>query len=170
MVPSVNAPSSEVEPAADAELALERLDHLLRPGEPARDVRADLDARPPDGLEVVLVVEGRDREAVRGREVERVGDLADRVRRQPAAVLLLCEPERGHDRRQRVGIPLPQLLDLGGDAHRSASPMTGSSEPPAAIRSAMRSSCTIVAVACSAAKLGARNFTRHGRAPPSETR
>src|SRR4029079_1023623 len=67
----------------DAELALERLDDLLRPGEPARDVRAHLDVGSPDGLEVVLVVERRDGEAVRGRELERVGDLADGVRREP---------------------------------------------------------------------------------------
>ena len=95
-MPSVYAPSSDVEPADDAELALERLDHLLRARERARDVRADLDHASPDGLEVELVVEGRDRHAVGGRELERVRDLADRVRREPAAVLLLGEPERRH--------------------------------------------------------------------------
>src|SRR6188474_1120343 len=64
----------------DAELTLECLEYLLRAGESTRDVRADLDVRPADRLEVVLVVEGGDRQAVRGREVERVGDLADRIR------------------------------------------------------------------------------------------
>ena len=52
---------------------------------------AHLPVRAADRLEVVLVVEGRDRQAVRGREVECAGDLADRVRRQPPAVLGLRE-------------------------------------------------------------------------------
>src|SRR5262245_57564191 len=47
----------------DSELALERLHDLLRAGERARDIRADLDPSAADGLEEVLVVEGRDREA-----------------------------------------------------------------------------------------------------------
>src|SRR5688572_10681403 len=152
-----------------AELTLERLHDLLRTRERARDVRAHLDHAPSHRLEAVLVVERRDREAVRGRELECVRDLADGVRREPAAVCLLGETEGRHDSRERVGVLLAELLHLRA-GHLSASPMTGSSEPPAAIRSAMRSPCTMVAVAWSAAKLGARNFTRHGLAPPSETR
>src|SRR6185295_8212148 len=57
----------------DAELTLECLEYLLCAREPTRDVRADFDMRPADRLEVELVVEGRDRQAVRGREVERFG-------------------------------------------------------------------------------------------------
>src|SRR6478672_6309815 len=38
----------------DSELPLERLDHLLRSGERAGDVRAHLDVRAADGLEVIL--------------------------------------------------------------------------------------------------------------------
>ena len=154
-----------------AELALERLEHLLRAGERAGDVRAHLDHAPPDGLEVVLVVEGRDREAVGGRELERVGDLADRVGREPAAVVLLREPQRGHDRRQRVGYCLRSFCDLRADG--SSVGVSHDRVERAADRDEVGdrgSPCTIVAVACSAAKLGARNFTRHGRAPPSETR
>src|SRR5262249_23310619 len=130
----------------------------------------DLDA--PARLEPELVVERRDREAVGRCDVEGLRNLAQRVRRKPAAMLFLCEPEGRHDRRAPLGIELAELLDAVVErrAHLSASPITGSSEPAAAIRSAISCSCTTVAVACSAAKLGARNFTRHGRGPPSETR
>jgi hypothetical protein len=48
--------------------------------------------------------------------------------------------------------------------------MTGSSDAATAIRSAIAVPRTHVAVACRAARLGARNFTRHGFGPPSETR
>src|SRR3954452_428934 len=71
--------SAQAEPAvlgrlagADAELALERLHHVLRAAHAARDVRADLDVPGADGLEVEHVVERCDREAVRRRQVERV--------------------------------------------------------------------------------------------------
>ena len=47
--------------------------------------------------------------------------------------------------------------------------MTVSSEPTIAIMSAISASLMHVAVAWSATKLGARNFTRHGFGPPSET-
>src|SRR5436309_15490280 len=65
----------------DPELGLERLEHLLRPDERAGHIRADLDDRPPDGLEMEHVVERRDGLAVRGRVAERVGDLTERLRR-----------------------------------------------------------------------------------------
>src|SRR5216110_3163383 len=51
--------------SGDSEFALERLHDLLRAGERAGDVRAYLDPRAADRLEVVLVVEGGDRAAVR---------------------------------------------------------------------------------------------------------
>jgi len=44
-----------------------------------------------------------------------------------------------------------------------------SSEPTIAIMSAIRASDMQVAVASSATNDGARNFTRHGFGPPSET-
>jgi len=47
--------------------------------------------------------------------------------------------------------------------------MTPSSDPTTATMSATRVSWTHVAVAWSAANDGARNFTRHGFGPPSET-
>jgi hypothetical protein len=70
--------------------------------------------------------------------------------RQPAAVLLLCEPERRQDGRARVGIPAPELVDLLLERrrlHRSTSPMTPSSDPTIAIRSATAASRMHVAVA-----------------------
>ncbi len=96
----------------DAELALEVLEHLLCAGKRARDVRADLDQGAARRLEPILVVEGRDREAVRRGQIERVGDLAERLRGEPASVLLLCEPKRRHDRGEGVGITLAQFPDL----------------------------------------------------------
>jgi hypothetical protein len=47
--------------------------------------------------------------------------------------------------------------------------MTPSREPTIAIMSATAAFFMHVAVACRAAKLGARNLTRHGFGPPSET-
>src|SRR5580765_6211810 len=114
-----------------AELLLERLDDALRADERAREVRAHLDEVLADRSQVVHVVEGRDRVAVPGREVERVRDLADRVGREPAA-LLLREPQRRQHRRARaLGIARAHLLHpiVEGGAHRSTSPMTESSEP-----------------------------------------
>ena len=155
---------------ADAELRLERLQHLLGADERAGDVRADLDQVLPDRLQMVHVVEGRDRHAVRGRLVERLRDLAERLGREPA-VALLREPQRRQRRRARDRIERAHLLDLVVQrAHRSTSPMTASSEPTIAIRSATAASVMQVAVACSAAKDGARNLTRQGLGPPSETR
>jgi hypothetical protein len=47
--------------------------------------------------------------------------------------------------------------------------MTVSREPTMAIRSATSASLMVVAVASSATNDGARNLTRHGFGPPSET-
>jgi hypothetical protein len=47
--------------------------------------------------------------------------------------------------------------------------MTVSSEPRIAIRSATRDPATVVAVASRATNDGARNLTRQGFEPPSET-
>src|SRR5205823_3794351 len=66
-----------------AELALERLEHRLRVHEAATDVRADLDHVLADGLEMEHVVEARDAHAVRGRQVERIRDLLERLAREP---------------------------------------------------------------------------------------
>src|SRR5438445_1568904 len=151
----------------NAELSLERLEHGLRVDKATADIRADLDHVLADGFEVEHVVEARDRHAVRRRQVERVGDLLERLARQPA-VALLRDPQRGQYRGARFRVlpgDLANFLD-----HRSVSPITASSEPTIATRSAMSASCMHVAVASSAANEGARKCTRHGFGPPSETR
>ena len=75
----------------------------------------------PDGLEVEHVVEGRDRQAVGGRVVERVGDLRERLRRQPA-VALLRHPERWQHRRAAIRVASPR---------RPGSPLASvTSDPP----------------------------------------
>src|SRR5581483_10704772 len=152
----------------DPELELESLQHRLRVHETAADVRAHLDRVPACRLEVEHVVEARDRHAVRRRQVERVADLLERFAREPA-VLLLREPERRQDRRLRARIAPRDLLDLRPQAHRSVSPMTASSEPTMAMRSAMSAPCEHVAVACRAWNDGGRKWTRHGLGPPSLT-
>src|SRR5438270_6802547 len=115
-----------------AELLLERLQHLLRADERARDVGADLDEVPAHRLQVEHVVEGRDRLAVRRREVERLADLAEGLGREPAAVPILRDPERRQDRRPRLRVLRPHLPGLVD--RRSTSPITVSSEPTMAIR------------------------------------
>src|SRR5207237_9359924 len=100
-------------------------------------------------------------------QAERPADLLERLRRPPAAVLLLRQPQCRQDRRARVRVALPERPELVD--HRSTSPITVSSEPTIAIRSATSASDMQVAVASSATKDVPRNFTRHGRGPPSET-
>src|SRR6266571_698012 len=118
-----------------AELSLERVDDPLRADERTRDTGADLDQVLAHRREVVHVVEGGDGLHVRRSEVERLGDLAQRVGRKPA-VVLLREPQSVHDARLAVGIRLSGGPDLVGEAQRSTSPITVSSEPTIAIRSA----------------------------------
>src|SRR5439155_24922442 len=156
-------------PRPDAELLLEALEHLLRADECARDVRAHLDHVPAGRREVKHVVERRDRLAERRRRTERIGALAQSLGRE-VAVLLLREPQGRQSRRAPVRILRLDLLNfLVVRAHRSTSPMTVSSEPTIAIMSATSASRMHVAVASSATNEGARNFTRHGFGPPSET-
>src|SRR5215211_6081188 len=157
----------------DPELLFEGVDDLLRADEGAREVRADLDEVPADRLEVVHVVERRHSLDLGGRNVHGVGDLTQRLGREPAVVALLREAQRVHDRGAAFRVPRAQAVHLGdevrGGHQRSTSPMTVSSEPTIAIRSATRASRMHVAVASSATNDGARNLTRHGLGPPSET-
>src|SRR6266540_2284540 len=152
-----------------AQRVLERLDDALRADQRTREVRADLDRVPPDRLQVVHVVERRDRLAVRGRQVECVRNLAQRLRRQPA-IALLRQTQRRHHGRARLRVALPHRLNLVEQlCHRSTSPIRVSSDPTIAIMSAIKESRRHVAVASSATNDGARNSTRHGLGPPSET-
>ena len=156
----------------DAELLLERLETSCAPTSAHERFVQTSTSVPSDGLEVEHVVEGRDRLAVRGREVERVGDLAEASgESQPSRSC--ASRSAGSTAELAVGVLGRDLLHLRvelGVAHRSTSPMTASSEPTIAIRSATSASRMQVAVASSATKDGARKCTRHGLAPPSETR
>src|SRR5262249_61253282 len=96
----------------DPEPPFERLEPRLRVDEAAANVGADLDHVRPGGLELEQVVEGRDRHAVRGREVERLAALLERLAREPAAVALLRDAERGEHRRLRRRIFLRDLANL----------------------------------------------------------
>src|SRR5919106_947987 len=125
----------------DPQLALERLEHLLRADEGAGDVRADLDEVLPHRSQVEHVVEGRNRLAVRGGQPERLADVAECLGRQPAVALLGRAQRRQHGRADALRIAGADLLDLVVEAgHRSTSPMTPSSEPTIAIRSATSAS------------------------------
>ena len=100
---------------------------------------------------------------------ERVRALAQSLGGQ-VAVALLRETQRRQGRGAPVRVLRLDLLDLVVvGAHRSTSPMTVSSEPTIAIMSAISALLIVVAVAWSATKDGARNLTRHGFGPPSET-
>ena len=185
--PQRRLPSSVVSPASAAELVLEGLEHGLRAVERARDVRADLDHVLADRLEVELVVERRDCVAVGRRQLERVGDLAERIGREPA-VLLLCEAERRqHGRGRAIRVELAYGLDVVVQTHVPDVPLwvrcavravrvTGRPRPSPcrasrrsrSCRRSARRSCTSRSPA-SATNDGARNLTRHGFGPPSET-
>jgi hypothetical protein len=156
----VISPSSVVA-CVDAERLLERSHDALCSDERAREVGADLDHVPPDGLEMEHVVERRDRLAVGRRQVENLRDLLQRLRREPPA-LLLRESKRRERQRPAVRVAMRDRLDLrrqvawAGWCHRSTSPITVS-DPTIAIMSATSDSCTQVAVAWSATNDGARN-------------
>src|SRR6266545_7129485 len=97
---------------ADSQLALEGLDDLLRSDERAGDVRADLDEMLADRGQVVHVIEGRDRLHMGRSQVERVGHLRERLRRQPPAVLLLRQPQAAHHPRPGIRVRRGRLKDL----------------------------------------------------------
>src|SRR5437870_4814198 len=140
------------------ELLLEALEYLLRADERTGDVRTDLDQMAADGLEMEHVVERRHRLAERRRRSQRLCRLPQRVRRE-VPVLLLRELERRQRRRTPVLVTSLELLHLVVErAHRSTSPITVSSEPTTAIRSATSASVMHVAVASRATNDGARNF------------
>ena len=113
---------------------------VLRAAQPATDVRAHLDEPPAHGLEVEHVVEGRDAFDVSRGQVERVCNFAKSLRWQPTSVVLLGQSQRRHYRRTRFWVLRSNLSDFSMKTrqrfHRSTSPMTVSSEPTMAIRSA----------------------------------
>ena len=117
------------------------LEELGRAPEQTGDVGADRDDVGPHRLGVQHVVEGG-RAAHLGRgDTAQVGDLAHGFGAQPA-VLLLGQVAHGDERRTWLGIELHQfpgpLQQFRREmAHRSTSPMTGSTEEMTATASAI---------------------------------
>ena len=157
-----------------AELALERLDDLLRADERAREVRADLDEVLADGLEVEHVVERRDRLAVGGRQRR----ARRRPRGSPRAAASRAAPARGaapaappSASPRRIAVARSRLDRVVERAAVTGRPRPSRCRASRRSRSCRRSSASVmqVAVACSATNDGARNLTRHGFGPPSET-
>ena len=100
------------------------------------------------------------------------GRAPPRPRRAPPAAASRTAPGPAASRSSpptAIRIRRRRRADLLLQAHRSTSPITVSSEPTIAIMSAISEFVMQVAVASSATNDGARNFTRHGFGPPSET-
>ncbi len=92
---------------------------------------------------------------------------------QPA-VLLLGQVAERDESGARLGVERDQLLGPGADvrvevAHRSTSPMTGSTDEMTATASAMVPPRSSNGRACRLTKLGARMCMRYGFEVPSET-
>src|SRR5918999_1111376 len=148
-----SAPSSTTASSGTAQLLDDRR-HVVRPHRLAVAVVDGDDGPPPAAAGALERAE---------REASVVGCLA---RLHP--VLLLCHPQSGQHRRARFRVLGGGLLDPLCERHRSTSPMTVSSDPTIAMKSAISASRMHVAVAWSATNDGARNLTRHGRGPPSD--
>src|SRR5487761_92202 len=158
---------------ANADGDLQAVDDVLGAAQHAAEVRADVEPVLADGIEVEERVEGGHAFDVPGIELQRDRDLAHRLGRQ-VAQLLLGEVERGHHRRAWLRILRRQRPDLfqqvtGQGAHRSTSPSTVSAVPMIAIMSATMWLSAMRSRACRLTKDAERNFTRRGLWVPSLT-
>ena len=126
----------------DAERGFGVLEQLGRAPEQAGDVGADRDHVGAHRLGVQHVVEGGRAPHLGRRHAAQVGDLAHGLGAQPA-VLLLGQVAQGDERRAWLGVerhqvPGPRQQFRREMAHRSTSPMTGSTEEMTATASAIR--------------------------------
>src|SRR5262249_12215642 len=158
---------------ARADRLLEVGDDLVRAPQHAAQVGANVEPVLTDRRQVEQRVEGRHPLDVSGVQLERARDLAHRLWRE-VAELLLAGVERRHDRRAGLWILRGQLLDLVEDmgrkrAQRSQSPSTASAVPMIAIMSATMWLSAILSRACRLTKDAERNFTRRGLCVPSLT-
>ena len=134
------------------------LDQLVGAAQHARRGAAELDVELPDRRQIEHGVEGRDLERADLRHAEEIGDVLDRLLRQPAAGLLLRAPQQRDDRgglpalrifgdlalgpieilgREGEALGLDRGIGEAADGHqRSTSPNTMSSEPRIAEMSA----------------------------------
>ena len=149
------------------------LEQLLGPAQQAGDVRADRHHVGADRLGVQHVVEGGRAPHLGRGDADQVGDLAHGLGAQPA-VLFLRQVAEGDQGRARLGVERDQVLGLrqqvGGEvAHRSTSPMTGSTDEITATASAIRPPRNNTGNAWRLTKLGPRMCIRYGLEVPSDT-
>src|SRR6185369_17430609 len=149
--------------------------HVAAAEHVAHRVRAYGDQPVTGRAMLVHCVEGRDRADLGPGQPQRLGAERDALGRD-VALLGLDQVQQRQQR--RAGLPLGVARDdllraqckLLGERHqRSHPPMTGSSEAPPAMTSAMSPPSAMAGIACRLTKLGSRKCTRYGRVPPSET-
>src|SRR5690606_4411798 len=138
------------------------------------DVRADVHAVPPRGVELEHLVEARRAEHLGRGAADELRDVLHRVLGE-VAVLLLREVAERDQRGARPGVPGDDLLGecdvrVGEPAHRSTSPMIGSTEEMIATVSARNESFIMWGRVWRFTKLGPRMCIRWGLDVPSETR
>ncbi len=146
------------------ERRLRVLEELLGATQQAGDVRADRHHVGAHRLGVQHVVERRRAPHLGRGHPDELGDLAHGLGTQPA-VLLLGQVAQRDQRRARLGVESdqsPRLLQQIGRqvAHRSTSPMTGSTDEITATASAMSPPRNKTGSACRLTKLGPRMCIR----------
>ena len=161
-------------PGTDPQHRLGVLEQVERAAEQAGDVGAHRQHEGADGLGVQHVIEAGGAAYLRRGHAAQLGDLGHGLGAQPA-VLLLGQVAQRDERGTRLGVERHELLCPLADvlvevAHRSTSPMTGSTEEITATASAMRPPRSSSGRACRLTKLGPRMWRRYGFDVPSETR
>src|SRR6266446_5154936 len=146
-----------------ADRLLDVVDDLIGAAQRAAQVRAHVEVVLADRREMKERVERSHPLDVAGIELERRGDLAHRLGRQ-VAELLLGQIEGGHDRgtwlRKLRGELANLLEDVGREsAHLSTSPSTVSAVPMIAIMSAIMWLSAMRSSACRLTNEAERNFT-----------
>ena len=159
---------------ADAERRLGVLEQLERAAEQAGDVGAHRHDVGADRLGVQHVVERGGPPHLGRRHAAQLRDLGHGLGPQPA-VLFLRQVAQRDEGRARLRVEVDQLLGPGHDvgarmAHRSTSPITGSTEEITATASAISPPRSSSGSACRLTKLGPRMCMRYGLEVPSETR
>ncbi len=149
------------------------LEELERATEETGDVGAHGDHVGADRLEVQHVVEAGGSLHLGGRHTAELGDVVHRLGGQPPVLCLSQVAERDQGR-ARLGVERDEVVGLRPGvrvevAHRSTSPMTGSTEEMTATASAIIAPRRSSGSACRLTKLGARMCIRYGLDVPSET-
>ncbi len=161
-------------PRARAQRLLGVIEQLIGATQHARDVRAHRDHVGAHRLGAQHLVERGGAYHLGGLEAHDLGYLGDRLGSQPA-VLFLCQMADGYESRARMRVERDQLMGalyhLGREvaAHRSTSPMTGSTDDMVAMASATKPPRSITARLWRFTKDGPLMCIRYGFAESSET-